>query len=90
MPVIPVTWSSRNIASLTDNGTGDLTLTFRSVYQATPAFSISTFGAPGGAAGWSGVVGAAVSGGSIRFTTRDTGNTAREYQKVSFAAVGQV
>ena len=32
----PVTWTQRNIGSLTDNGAGDTTFTFQQAYQATP------------------------------------------------------
>ena len=81
----PATWSSRNVASLTDNGVGDTTVTFRTAYQATPAVMIcadketTTMHTP---------TMQAPSASSVRIVTYNTSAVAAATGKVSLACVG--
>jgi hypothetical protein len=87
MPVSGHTWTERNIGSTTENSTGDITLTFRLVYQATPCVA---FGGGAGATGGTAdqVYVNAISASSVRFVTKNTSGTALKASKTSAVIVG--
>lgn len=89
MPTNSHTWDERNIASATDNGVGDITLTFRVAYAATPAV---VFG--GGVGSTSATTNApsmiSVSSTSVRFVTHRTAGTTIAAGKVSMIVAGDV
>ena len=79
------TWSSRNVASVTENANADVTLTFQEAYQATPAVIIgageSTDGTP---------FRTAITASSVRFVVRNTGAGAVAHGKCSVICVGEI
>lgn len=78
-------WSSRNVASVTENGVADTTITFRTAYQATPAAILGAGEATNLYPQISDLTTA-----SIRVLTKNSSSTATVGRKTSVALVGSL
>ena len=83
MDATPNTWKSRNIASLTSNAVGDMTLTFQAAYQATPYIGLGT-----GEDQTYASLKVAPTGSSARIITSNGSNALVLARKASFLAGG--
>ncbi len=83
--VAAATWTHRNIASVTENGVADVTLTFQQAYQATPCAIVSGGETTNLQGGFS-----AMTASSIRVITMNSSGTATVGRKSSVICVGDI
>ena len=82
--VAAATWTHRNIASVTENGSADITLTFIQAYAATPAAVMC-----GGDLASAQCSPTTIAAGSLRLVVRNISNAAVAGRKTGVAIVGQ-
>ena len=83
--VAAATWTSRNVSSVTEAGSADITITFQEPYQATPAVIIGA-----GTGTNLTYYRTAISASSVRFRTANSSNAATAARNSSIICVGEM
>ena len=83
--VAAATWASRNVASVTENGAADITITFREAYQATPAVVLGA-----GTATNLTYFRTAISASSVRFVTQNNSGSGTVARNSSMICTGNI